>query len=69
MSKAFVIEIRSRTAGIVVQDGPYYRFHAATHEYNSLEGRDFRSPRQAEKAVHLLSLAVGKQGLVSRHRY
>jgi hypothetical protein len=69
MSKAFVIEFGSRTAGIVVQDGPYYRFHAATHEYNALDGCNFRSPRQAEKAVHSLSLSVGKQRLRGHHRY
>jgi hypothetical protein len=29
MSKAFMIEARSKEAGIVVQDGRHYRFFAA----------------------------------------
>jgi hypothetical protein len=52
MSKAFVIEGRSDAAGIVVQDGRTYRFFAATSEFNDLEGRDFRSPAAAQRAVH-----------------
>lgn len=51
MSKAFVIEVRSHAAGIVVQDGRTYRFFAATHDFNGLEGQDFRSPAEAQKAV------------------
>jgi hypothetical protein len=58
MSKAFVIEVRSRAAGIVVHDGRYYRFYAAAHEFNGLEGRDFRSPNDAQKAAvgHMAAL-------------
>jgi hypothetical protein len=51
MSKAFIIEVRSRAAGIVVHDGRRYRFYAAAHEFNGLEGRDFRSPNDAQKAA------------------
>ena len=51
MSKAFVIEVRSNAAGIVVHDGRNYRFFAATYEFNDLEGRDFRSPAAAQRAV------------------
>jgi hypothetical protein len=58
MSKAFVIEVRSRAAGIVVHDGRRYRFYAAAHEFNGLEGRDFRSPNDAQKAAvgHMAAL-------------
>lgn len=58
MSKAFVIEVRSDAAGIVVQDGRYYRFFAANTEFNDLEGRDFRSPAAAQRAAqaHLATL-------------
>ncbi|MDB5655328.1 MAG: hypothetical protein JWQ94_2941 [Tardiphaga sp.] len=58
MSKAFVIEVRSDAAGIVVHDGRNYRFFAATYEFNELEGRDFRSPAAAQRAVqaHLAAL-------------
>ncbi len=51
MSKAFVIEVRSDDAGIVVHDGRHYRFFAATYEFNDLEGRDFRSPAAAQRAA------------------
>ncbi|MDB5617324.1 hypothetical protein [Tardiphaga sp.] len=51
MSRAFVIEARSIDAGIVVLDGRYYRFFAASHEFNGLEARDFRSPLEAQRAV------------------
>ncbi len=50
-SHAFIIEVRSRTAGIVVRDGRQFRFHAATHDFNGLEGRDFSSPGHAQKAA------------------
>jgi hypothetical protein len=48
---AYVIEVQGQTAGIVARDGRGYRFHAATHSFNSLDGRNFASPRQAEKAA------------------
>lgn len=68
MSKAFIIEVRSRAAGIVVHDGRRYRFYAAAHEFNGLEGRDFRSPSDAQKAAagHIASLDTkGKSGGLS----
>ncbi|ABE37977.1 hypothetical protein [Rhodopseudomonas pseudopalustris] len=50
-SKAFIIEVNSRAAGIVVRDGRGFRFHAATDDFTGLEGRGFRSPGDAQKAV------------------
>ena len=59
MSTAFIIEVQSQAAGIVVRDGRSYRFHAASHDFNVLDGRDFRSPGEAHKAAlrHLATLA------------
>ena len=51
MPKAFMIEVQSDAAGIVVQDGRNYRFFAATVAFNDLEGRDFRSPAAAQRAA------------------
>ena len=57
MSDNYVIEIRPQArgitvqAGIVVRDGRGFRFFAATHAFNSLEGQLFKSPREAEKAA------------------
>jgi len=51
MSHAYVIEVHSETAGIIVRDGRDYCFFAATHDFNALEGLTFPSPKEAEKAV------------------
>ena len=54
MSDAYIIEIGSQAAGIVVRTAEGYRFFAATHRFNSLEGQLFRNPRQAERAAFRL---------------
>jgi hypothetical protein len=57
MSDNYIIEIRPQSrgitvqAGIVVRDGRGFRFFAATHAFNSLEGHVFKSPREAERAA------------------
>lgn len=51
MSQAFIIEVNSRAAGIVVRDGRCFRFHAACDTFRGLDGRDFRSPGHAHKAA------------------
>ena len=57
MSDNYIIEIRSKSlgitveAGIGVRDGHRFRFYAATHAFNSLEGQLFKSPKAAEAAA------------------
>ena len=51
MSQNYIIEVHEQAAGIVVRDGPKYRFFAATHAFNPLEGQLFKNPREAERAV------------------
>ena len=57
MSDNYIIEIRPKAAGITVQagivvrDGRGFRFFAATHAFNPLEGYLFKNPREAEKAA------------------
>jgi hypothetical protein len=51
MSNNYIIEVGSGAAGIVVWDGFGYRFYAATHRFNSLDGRTFCSPGEAELAA------------------
>ncbi len=51
MSDSYIIEVSSRAAGIVVRDKTGYRFFAANRDFNSLEGRYFRSAREAERAA------------------
>jgi len=45
MSDSYIIEVRSKAAGIVVRDRIGYRFFSANHDFNFLEGRYFRSAR------------------------
>jgi hypothetical protein len=61
-SSAFIIEVQSQAAGIVVRDGGVFRFHAATHAFNELDGRDFRSPGEAHKAAirHVTAQAASR---------
>ena len=51
MSHAFIIEVDSRAAGIVVRDGRSFRFHSACEDFSGLEGQGFRSPGDAQKAA------------------
>jgi hypothetical protein len=57
MSDTYIIEVSSQAAGIVVRDVGGYRFFAATHRFNALEGQLFRSAREAERAA--IRLATG----------
>jgi hypothetical protein len=58
MSDNFIIEISSQAAGIVVRSDEGYRFFAASHRFNALEGRLFRSANEAERAA--LRIAKGE---------
>jgi hypothetical protein len=51
MSDTYIIEVSSQPAGIVVRDKAGFRFFAATHRFNPLEGRLFRNAREAERAA------------------
>jgi hypothetical protein len=56
MSNAYIIEIESHTAGIVTKGERSYRFFASDRIFDSLEGRDFRSARDAERAARAVFL-------------
>jgi hypothetical protein len=51
MSDNFIIEINSQAVGIVVRNDDGYRFFAASHRFNALEGQLFRSANDAERAA------------------
>jgi hypothetical protein len=51
MSNAYVIEVRSAAAGLVVRERGGFRFFSATNDFAGLEGRSFRNPQEAEKAA------------------
>ena len=63
MSDTYIIEVSSQAAGIVVRNPDGYRFFAATHRFNPLEGRLFRNAREAERAA--IRLARGDFKLVA----
>jgi hypothetical protein len=51
MSDRYVIEVGSQQAGIVVRGPGGYLFFAASQLFHQLEGRLFRTPREAERAA------------------
>lgn len=63
MSDTYIIEVSSQAAGIVVRNPDGYRFFAATHRFNALEGQLFRTARDAERAA--IRLARGDFKLVA----
>ncbi|WP_246510663.1 hypothetical protein [Bradyrhizobium glycinis] len=54
MSRAYVIEISDRTAGIVVADERGFCFFSSERAFDSLDGGHFGSARAAERAVRAL---------------
>jgi hypothetical protein len=63
MSDTYIIEVASQPAGIVVRNPEGYRFFAATHRFNQLEGQIFRNAREAERAAR--RLANGEQNIAA----
>jgi len=54
MPQAYIIEIESRTAGIVAGDERGYRFFSSDRTFDGLEGREFQTARAAERAARTL---------------
>ncbi|MCP1845560.1 hypothetical protein ACVIHI_008973 [Bradyrhizobium sp. USDA 4524] len=54
MSNAYIIEIESYTAGIVTKERRSYHFFSSDRIFDRLEGREFRSARDAERAARAL---------------
>ncbi len=54
MPKAYIIEIHDRTAGIITGDERGFRFFSSERDFDSLDGREFRSARHAESAARAL---------------
>jgi hypothetical protein len=51
MSDTYIIEVSSQAAGIVVRDSEGFRFFAASHRFNPMDGQLFRNAREAERAA------------------
>jgi hypothetical protein len=54
MSRAYVIEVYNRTAGIVTGDERGFSFFSSERAFDSLEGQHFSSARAAELAARAL---------------
>ena len=63
MSDTYIIEVGSQPAGIVVRHGEGYKFFAASHRFNRLDGQLFRNAREAERAAR--RIAYGDAPLVA----
>ncbi|MET4801257.1 hypothetical protein ABIA96_003836 [Bradyrhizobium sp. LB11.1] len=61
-STAYIIEIHDRAAGIITRDERGFRFFSSERLFDSLEGRQFRSAREAERAAR----AVFSDGAAAR---
>lgn len=75
MSDNYIIEIRPKAtgvtvqAGVVVRDGRGFRFFAATHAFNPLEGHLFKNPREAERAALRQMTGASGQGRAAQQVY
>ncbi|WP_065754963.1 hypothetical protein [Bradyrhizobium paxllaeri] len=54
MSKAYIIEVHDRTAGIVAGDERGFTFFSSDRAFDRLDGRDFSSAREAERAARAM---------------
>ena len=54
MSKAYIIEVHNRTAGIVAGDERGFTFFSSDRAFERLDGRDYSSARAAERAPRAL---------------
>jgi hypothetical protein len=61
MSRAYIIEVHNRTAGIVAGGERGFTFFSSDRAFDRLDGCDFRSAREAERAATaVLGIAVRK---------
>jgi hypothetical protein len=60
-SNAYIIEIQDRAAGIITRNERGFRFFSSERLFDSLEGRQFRSAREAERAARALLSEKGRR--------
>jgi hypothetical protein len=51
MSEPFIVEVWGEPAGIVLQEGDAFRFHATAHPFFELDGAPFSTPGHARLAA------------------
>ena len=59
MSEPFIVEVWGEPAGIVLQEGNAFRFHATTSPFFELDGTPFSTPGHARLAAAGLKRAGG----------
>ena len=57
MSEPFIVEVWGHPAGIVLQEGNAFRFHATAHPFFELDGTPFSTPGHARLAAAQLQRA------------
>jgi hypothetical protein len=58
---AYIIEIHDRAAGVITRNERGFRFFSSERLFDSLEGRQFRSAREAERAARALLSEKGRR--------
>jgi hypothetical protein len=67
MPNAYIIEVHNRTVGIVARNERGFRFFSSERAFDSLEGREFSSARDAERVAS--ALLKERQYLASHPRF
>jgi hypothetical protein len=55
MSDCYIIEVNSQPAGVVVRNSKGFRFFAASHHFDQMEGKLYRNAGEAERAARHLA--------------
>ena len=68
MSNAYMIETNDEVAGIVVREGQRFRFLSSSPRFCSLDGKYYRSPKEAKRAaLALLAVRLLRAELAHAH--
>ena len=68
MHNAYIIEIDEEAVAIAARDAGGFRFHAALHAVNQLDGRLYPSLREATRAARAVINAGGRDALGGKAR-
>ena len=63
MSEPFIVEVWGEPAGVVLQDGKAFRFHAFSHPFFELDGARFTKPGHARLAAAELQRSTSARSI------
>jgi hypothetical protein len=63
MTESFLVEVWGEPAGLVLQEGNAFRFHALSRPFFELEGAQFSTPGHARLAAAELQRSSGRADL------